>query len=1265
LQQELARKTNPHKSDTDGDGLSDGLEVTGWEVATYDYQQALSWAYSNPSYDPETGEALPLDEPLPPRIVSNPLLTDSDADGYSDFWEWTYHTDPSNPFDLSFVGDSSLPQEFAYQNPSYQAYGDEDGDGIPNATEFYHRTDPFSADTDGDGLTDYDELNGYTTYGEPTGYYTTETYWDTDPETGESIERSSTYWTVDTTSTSSYQLPPTDPTKADTDGDGLNDGLEISLNFNPNSSNDGDVDLDQDGLNSAWELRLGTSDTVPNGDLDGDGLPDYVEAITWTALLEALGLPGFDPFDPADGAGDFDGDGLSNAEEYALGTDFLTSDTDGDGVSDGEEVSIGTDPLLGEVIEDLELDALDTNSSSSDPAESAALAPQTAPSSGSSGHSSSGGGGTGANSTGVGSGAGSSAPSAPGSGSSSPSPASPRTTQPTVPDLIHLRSRAISFEGGGFESIREEGKLPDQAWEDRMTNFTEDDWIAWEDAHANYISEVTGGSRPSPGYEERILVEASAFVARPDWGAEKPLILEGEDAVKHRYQEPSNTGGPIEPWQGKLPDWKDFPPATERGGGSELAASLISINQIHPGGEYREFWLERANSASHDDEITRTFLAMGTKQYPAEQGKKGREEQYSAVITLTIPSGSFFSMIATISPESNFPASWIAEDHGRITLRPSHVAPEIAPEGSNESLVGGENNFVNLLPVELKVDYDRDGEDDILGDAGDSIPQDERFRFWINDDDDDGDDAAATDTDDWLKDSTGPPIDSLRDLEDFTRLHADLSSVKQMIEDGDMEVGMKIKGQGSIRVFYSSDQDNGSEKYLFDQQEAEAQKGIDYLKLIDTQEKWFPSDVVDHLDTDGHLHLIFEGVSEGEGEIVLLLKPTSGSTVEGPSVPIELKLVTEMYEHWTGGDWVSNVGNRNEMREAISAMHKTAQKAADSGTFQVDGPEEDDAIVFVHGWRIETWERRQTFADTSFKRLWHSGFKGRFYSFSWPTGYTPRINIINEFDIDPPADPDNYADSEEIAYWAGVWPLRSLLDKLNQEFPGKVNLFAHSMGGVVASTALLHGGEVKNYAACQTAMAAHAYDAQEEERSQEWETPNVYANYPPRGEPFFNPIKGKVFNFYNESDAALIGWETGQTLKPNDLGVPGEGYFCDGYYEATPNHPAEDGEFVYAPLRAFIPDTFTNETPLEMPGDTYEIFAHCAEARSYALGARMTDAVRDNFDLGSEFDDPDQFFGGGGEDHSGQFRGTMMLRNEFWKVLLEEAFGLESSKSER
>jgi len=83
-----------------GDGLSDGLEVNGWDLDNYDYQQALSWAYSNPEIDPETGEPLPVVQPLPTRIIRNPLLTDSDADGYSDYREWTYRTDPGNPFDL-------------------------------------------------------------------------------------------------------------------------------------------------------------------------------------------------------------------------------------------------------------------------------------------------------------------------------------------------------------------------------------------------------------------------------------------------------------------------------------------------------------------------------------------------------------------------------------------------------------------------------------------------------------------------------------------------------------------------------------------------------------------------------------------------------------------------------------------------------------------------------------------------------------------------------------------------------------------------------------------------------------------------------------------------------------------------------------------------------------------------------------------------------------------------------------------------------------
>ncbi len=42
---------------------------------------------------------------------------------------------------------------------------------------------------------------------------------------------------------------------------------------------------------------------------------------------------------------DLDGDGLSNAQEQALGTDLSRSDTDSDGWDDGEEVASFTDPL--------------------------------------------------------------------------------------------------------------------------------------------------------------------------------------------------------------------------------------------------------------------------------------------------------------------------------------------------------------------------------------------------------------------------------------------------------------------------------------------------------------------------------------------------------------------------------------------------------------------------------------------------------------------------------------------------------------------------------------------------------------------------------------------------------------------------------------------------------------------------------------------------------------------------------------------------------
>ena len=72
--------------------------------------------------------------------------------------------------------------------------------------------------------------------------------------------------------------------------------------------------------------------------IDPEG--DYNDPLNWRASAFTDGSPGL-AF-----ATDLDGDGLSNVQENALGTNPALIDTDSDGVSDGDEVTAGTNPLL-------------------------------------------------------------------------------------------------------------------------------------------------------------------------------------------------------------------------------------------------------------------------------------------------------------------------------------------------------------------------------------------------------------------------------------------------------------------------------------------------------------------------------------------------------------------------------------------------------------------------------------------------------------------------------------------------------------------------------------------------------------------------------------------------------------------------------------------------------------------------------------------------------------------------------------------------------
>ena len=110
-------------------------------------------------------------------------------------------------------------------SPPVDPNADPDNDGLTNEEESTARTDPNTADTDGDGLSDGQEVLTH----------------------------------------------KTNPRRFDTDGDGLTDTDEVSRGTNPNAA-----DSDADGLSDGDEVNTWKSDPK-KPDTDGDGFTDGEE----------------------------------------------------------------------------------------------------------------------------------------------------------------------------------------------------------------------------------------------------------------------------------------------------------------------------------------------------------------------------------------------------------------------------------------------------------------------------------------------------------------------------------------------------------------------------------------------------------------------------------------------------------------------------------------------------------------------------------------------------------------------------------------------------------------------------------------------------------------------------------------------------------------------------------------------------------------------------------------------------------------------------
>lgn len=331
-------RTNPVIPDTDFDTMWDG-----WEVF-----YGLNATNANDRFDDPDGDLLQNQDEY--RWRTNPRRWDTDDeglvrknpgalrddpndpacfDGMPDGWEVFYRLDPLNRADQFHDEDVIAIAGSAVLRP----------DGLINLYEYYNNTDPKNPDTDGDHLSDFEEVAvgwNVKVNGKWEHYFTC----------------ASKYIGVDTDKDDLLK-----PIPLDEDEDGNSDAGEEYLRDGPDGEpldNDGDGLLDEEhDLNDFNEITYWRTN-ASNPDTDGDGLYDGIEIFT-DVEPDIEGLQATDPC-----LDDTDGDGLKDnvevvglklwlpgtAVQQIITTSPLRLDTDNDGLKDGDEVLTDFNPIL-------------------------------------------------------------------------------------------------------------------------------------------------------------------------------------------------------------------------------------------------------------------------------------------------------------------------------------------------------------------------------------------------------------------------------------------------------------------------------------------------------------------------------------------------------------------------------------------------------------------------------------------------------------------------------------------------------------------------------------------------------------------------------------------------------------------------------------------------------------------------------------------------------------------------------------------------------
>ncbi|DAC27260.1 MAG TPA: hypothetical protein D7H99_05020 [Candidatus Poseidoniales archaeon] len=355
--------------DPDGDGMSNLQEYTylmpsGWDNPSTPntLDNGIWWNGTVPVNDWNEEDSLQYLRPLCGDAGSdgsgNTILCDEDpvgnvcANGFDDDQDGLVDSaDPDGDGDADCFSDDDDGDGLIDEDVSGW---DTDGDGMPDGWEAangLNATSPSNADGP-NGDPDGDGLNNLLEYVNPTwdtmcgsvpcfrngpdgGF--TETTSPCDPVMGIGPGGCATYTAeVD-------GITSTNPQRADSDNDGLNDSYEALILLTDPTASDTDNDGIPDGVevNGLYGNPPQASDPR-NNNTDGDAFDDGEEDNNSNGVVDQGET---DPTRKED-SGDEDQDGLQNWEENLSCTLWDVADSDFGGVNDGEELNVthGTDP---------------------------------------------------------------------------------------------------------------------------------------------------------------------------------------------------------------------------------------------------------------------------------------------------------------------------------------------------------------------------------------------------------------------------------------------------------------------------------------------------------------------------------------------------------------------------------------------------------------------------------------------------------------------------------------------------------------------------------------------------------------------------------------------------------------------------------------------------------------------------------------------------------------------------------------------------------